>query len=126
MRNRLIFVSLLLTCLPCILLASSRAHSWKPKAQPGSARLPLVNIQKIVLPSAASKRLIAATTDLQAVWLERVGERLEIVKWQVVSSKVEPQNAIVLQHAAVQSFAEWRGYQIAGSFTLSRKDSSIY
>ena len=126
MRNRLIFVLLLLTCLQCLVLASPRAHSWKPKALPGSARLPLVDIQKLVLPFAASERLIAATTDLQAVWYERVGERLEIVKWQVVSPKVEPQNAIILQHTAVQPFAEWRGYQIAGSFTLFRKDSSIY
>ena len=126
MRNRLIFALLMLSCLPSIALASPRAHSWKPEALPSSARLPLVDIQKLVLPLAASDSLIAAATDLQAVWLERVGGHLEIVKWQVVSRKVEPQNAIILQYVAVQPFAEWRGYQIAGSFTLSRKDSSIY
>ena len=126
MRNRLILALLMLSCLPSIALTSPRAHSWKPEALPGSARLPLVDVQKLVLPPNASERLIAAVTDLQAVWLERVGEPLELVKWQVVSRKAEPQNAIILQYAVVQPYAEWHGYKIAGSFTLTRKDSRIY
>ena len=126
MRVRVIFALLLLTCFPCIAPAYSRAHSWKPEALPGSARLPLVKIQKLVLPSVASELLIAAATDLQAVWLERVGKPLEIVRLQVAPLQIEPQCAIILRRTELQPFAEWRGHQVAGSFTLARQHSSIY
>ncbi len=105
---------------------ASRAHSWKPEALPGSARLPLVNMQKLVLPPAASDSLIAAAVDLQAVWLERVGEPLKIVQCHFAPLKAEPQNAIILLRSTAQPFAEWRGQQVAGSFTLARQRSRIY
>ena len=126
MQNRFIFFLLLLPCLVSLEGFASRAHSWKPEALPGSARLPLVNIQKLVLPPAASESLIAAATDLQAVWLERVGGHLEIVQCHVAPLQVEPLNAIILHRSTAQLFAEWRGHEVAGSFTLARQRSRIY
>ncbi len=126
MCNRFIFALLLLPCLVSLEGFAPRAHSWKPEALPGSARLPLVNIQKLVLPPAASESLIAAAADLQAVWLERVGEPLKILRCHVAPLQVEPQNAIILQRSTAQPFAEWRGQQVAGSFTLARQRNRIY
>lgn len=110
------------------LSATPRAHSWKPEARPGSARLLLTAIQSLVLPPQPSDALQAAAKDLQTVWLERVGTSLELVQLESAAGErqaVLPKSAIVVQRLPVRRFADWQGYSVAGSFSIARQRSRV-
>ncbi|MGJ8638284.1 MAG: DUF4838 domain-containing protein [Opitutaceae bacterium] len=76
-----LIVCLLFVAMPFLVLAQTpRAASWLPKQNLGSSRLALTEIERIALPERSGDRLQAAVADLQFIYSERVGRKLEIVE----------------------------------------------